>query len=78
MNRLKGRARAPAPLRVVRLGLTEYQESWALQQQLAEARNRDRIPDTLLLLEHPHTYTLGRRGRWKMSCSLRVSLPVAA
>ncbi len=55
--------RAPAPLRVVRLGLTEYQESWALQQQLAEARNRDRIPDTLLLLEHPHTYTLGRRGK---------------
>jgi len=26
---------------------------------LAEARGRDEIPDTLLLLEHPHVYTLG-------------------
>ena len=33
-----------------------------MQQRLAEARRRQEIPDTLLLLEHPHTYTIGRKG----------------
>ncbi len=55
--------REKKPLRIVRLGLVDYQETWGLQKQLAEARNRDCIPDTLLLLEHPHTFTLGRRGK---------------
>jgi lipoyl(octanoyl) transferase len=49
-----------------RMGVMEYQEAWDLQQQLATLRSglaRDeRIPDTVLLLEHPHTYTLGRRS----------------
>src|SRR5438067_6985054 len=34
----------------------------ALQDSIAEARLRDEIPDTLLLLEHPPVITLGRRG----------------
>lgn len=29
---------------------------------MAEGRRLNRVGDTLLLLEHPHTYTLGRRG----------------
>ena len=49
-------------MEVRRLGLVDYSEAWSLQQQLAEARRRDQIEDTLLLLEHPHTYTIGRRG----------------
>jgi lipoyl(octanoyl) transferase len=49
-------------LRVARLGTVGYDEAWALQRRLADLRRDDRIPDTLLLLEHPHTYTLGRRG----------------
>jgi lipoyl(octanoyl) transferase len=44
------------------LGEVAYDEAWALQRWLAEDRAEDRIPDTLLLLEHPHTYTLGRTG----------------
>jgi len=44
------------------LGTIDYQEAWDLQRRLAEARRHDEIGDTLLLLEHPHTYTLGRRG----------------
>jgi len=51
------------PLRIARLGLIGYQEAWDLQKRLADARHHDRIPDNLLLLEHPHTYTLGRRGK---------------
>jgi lipoyl(octanoyl) transferase len=50
------------PLQVARLGEIDYLEAWDLQRRLAEARRNDAIPDVLLLLEHPHTYTLGRRG----------------
>ncbi len=42
--------------------MIDYQEAWDLQRRLASARRDERIADTLLLLEHPHTYTLGRRG----------------
>lgn len=44
------------------LGRMEYRTAWALQRGLAEARRDGLIPDTLLLLEHPPTFTLGRRG----------------
>jgi len=45
------------------LGLTDYQEAWALQQKLVAARVENRIArDILLFLEHPAVFTLGRRG----------------
>lgn len=47
---------------VRRLGLVPYAEAWQVQKDLAARRAADQIPDTLLLLEHPHTYTLGRSG----------------
>src|SRR5918911_1402751 len=49
-------------LDVRRLGLVDYREAWRLQQALAEERRLGSISDTLLLLQHPHTYTIGRRG----------------
>ncbi|MDX2044829.1 MAG: lipoyl(octanoyl) transferase LipB [Acidobacteriota bacterium] len=42
------------------LGLTPYGEAHELQKQLVEQRKADEIPDTFLLLEHPHVITLGR------------------
>lgn len=45
------------------LGRVAYADAWALQKELAAQRAADVIPDTLLLLEHPHTYTFGSRGR---------------
>ena len=45
------------------LGVREYGEVWELQHRLVDLRRRDAIPDTLLLVEHPHVITLGRRGR---------------
>ncbi len=39
-----------------------YADALALQNQLVSARSLDEIPDHLLLLEHPHTYTLGSAG----------------
>jgi len=49
------------PLHVRRLGCVPYAEGVALQQRLVEERRRGEIPDTLLLLEHPHVITLGVR-----------------
>ena len=47
-------------LNVARLGVIDYQAALDLQSALVAARMRDAIGDTLLLLEHPHVYTLGR------------------
>jgi lipoyl(octanoyl) transferase len=46
-------------LLVRRLGLVPYREALDLQKSLVEDRRGGRIPDTLLLLEHPHVITLG-------------------
>ncbi|GAB4468929.1 MAG: lipoyl(octanoyl) transferase LipB [Anaerolineae bacterium] len=43
-------------------GMMSYREAWAMQQALAEARADGAISNVLILLEHPHTYTLGRSG----------------
>ena len=45
------------------LGLVDYREALALQERVRAARQEDRIPDTLLLLEHPPVYTRGRRSK---------------
>jgi lipoyl(octanoyl) transferase len=50
------------PLAVRRLGTVPYGDALALQRSLVEERKADRIPDTLLLLEHPPVITLGVRG----------------
>lgn len=42
-----------------------YQQAWDWQNALAEARSRDEAPDRLILLHHPHTYTLGTSGHEK-------------
>lgn len=42
------------------LGLVPYGEAHELQKQLVEKRKADEIPDTFLLLQHPHVITLGR------------------
>ena len=45
------------------LGLIEYAEAWKLQDQYAAEISEGKRPPTLLLLEHPHVYTFGRRGK---------------
>lgn len=47
------------------LGIVDYQEAWQLQKDLAQARGQNLRPDTLLLLSHPHTYTLGSSGKYE-------------
>jgi lipoyl(octanoyl) transferase len=47
---------------LVRAGLVPYRRAWAWQRALVERRVAGEVPDTVLLLEHPHVYTIGRRG----------------
>jgi len=47
------------PLEVRRLGVVPYEQGVELQRVLVEDRRAGRVPDLLLLLEHPHVITLG-------------------
>ncbi len=49
-------------LKVERLGLIEYGVALDLQKQTEATVLTGTQPDTLILLEHPHTLTLGRRA----------------
>ena len=42
------------------LGKIDYQEAWDLQKSIFDLRTKNEIEDILFLLEHPHTYTLGK------------------
>ncbi len=44
------------------LGIVPYEEAWELQNRLAGEISAGIQQPTLLLLEHPHTYTFGRSG----------------
>lgn len=48
------------PIEARWLGRVGYRDAWDLQKRLAAARADGRIPDQLLLLEHPAVLTLGR------------------
>lgn len=48
---------------VLDLGFMEYERAWKLQDEYAAEMAEGKRPPTLLLLEHPHVYTFGRRGR---------------
>ncbi len=48
---------------ILDLGLIEYEVAWKLQDDYAREIAEGKRPPTLLLLEHPHVYTFGRRGK---------------
>ena len=47
---------------IIDFGLIGYGKAWDLQHLLWSKRVEDGVPDLLLILEHPHVITLGRRG----------------
>src|SRR6188474_1325691 len=49
--------------KVLDLGLIEYEQAWKLQDEYAAEIAAGKRPPTLLLLEHPLVYTLGRRDK---------------
>ena len=44
------------------LGSTDYLTALALQEEFVVGKQQSSSPDILLLVEHPHVYTLGRGG----------------
>ncbi len=46
-----------------RLGRMSYTDAWAEQHRLVAERSAGNAPDTLLLVEHPPTITLGNRAK---------------
>lgn len=49
-------------MRILDYGLIEYREAYALQEQLVADIGDAKAEETLLLLEHPSVYTIGRGG----------------
>ncbi|MCB9112070.1 MAG: lipoyl(octanoyl) transferase LipB [Anaerolineales bacterium] len=47
---------------IIDLGLIDYERAWKLQDEYAAEISEGKRPPTLLLLEHPHVYTFGRKG----------------
>lgn len=50
------------PIEIHDLGLVDYKTAWDLQNEYAAEIAKGKRPPTLLLLEHPHVYTFGRKG----------------
>ena len=50
------------PLEIRRLGVVPYGDALRLQRSLVEERRAERVPDLLLLLQHPPVITLGVKG----------------
>ncbi len=44
------------------LGYLPYEEAWRIQLEMLEARAEEKIPDTLLVVEHPAVITYGRKS----------------
>jgi lipoyl(octanoyl) transferase len=63
-------------LEIARLGTVDYESALALQDALVAARRDDQIGDTLLLLEHPHVFTLGRGADARYLLEARPGVPV--
>ncbi len=66
------------PLHVVDYGAVPYDEAVALQQRLVEGRKAGAVPDTLVLLEHPHVVTLGVKVRNSRTHVLASDVDLAA
>lgn len=49
---------------IVRLGRIDYKEALNIQEKLLDLRQRQKIDDIFLLLEHTPVLTLGRRGEY--------------
>lgn len=58
------------------LGVVDYDRALALQTAMLEARLDERIGDTLLMMEHPHVFTLGRGADERFIGSNPAGVPI--
>jgi lipoyl(octanoyl) transferase len=55
-------SRSPRVIRAYWLAEVPYRKAWDLQRALVDAVRSGTHPGALLLLQHPHVFTIGRRG----------------
>ncbi len=53
----------PDRLKVVNLGRIDYLSGYAYQRKVVDGIIKNFFPDTLILCQHPHTFTTGRLGK---------------
>jgi lipoate-protein ligase B len=63
-------------LNIAKLGTIEYDEALALQEALVTARRYDQMDDSLLMLEHPHVFTLGRGADERYLTNPPIGVPI--
>src|SRR5271167_4591555 len=63
-------------LSVAELGVVDYDDALAMQTEMLAARVDGRIGDTLLMMEHPHVFTLGRGADERFIVGNRNDVPV--
>ncbi len=54
---------SPKLLSYINANEITFSDAWKLQQTIFDKRKSGAIDDTLILLEHPHTYTLGKTAK---------------
>ena len=67
---------ADATLAVADLGVLDYAAALDLQTAMVSARLEGRIGDTLLLMEHPHVFTLGRGADERFVVAKPADVPI--
>src|ERR1700744_2741756 len=60
------------------LGVVPYREAWDAQLAMVAARQRGEVRDTLIVVEHPHVFTLGRSRAAEANVLAPGDVPVIA
>jgi lipoate-protein ligase B len=63
-------------LAVAELGVVEYDDALAMQTGMLAARIEGKIGDTLLMMEHPHVFTLGRGADERFIVANKEGVPI--
>src|SRR5258707_1041075 len=63
-------------LAVAELGVVEYDDALAMQIEMLAARIEGKIGDTLLMMEHPHVFTLGRAADERFIVANKEGVPI--
>ena len=58
-------------LRIIDLEQMNYLEALAVQERLLDERTRQALDDVLILVEHPHVFTMGRRDTSEHALAVR-------
>jgi lipoyl(octanoyl) transferase len=64
------------PARLLDLGRADYHDVWKRQLELLQLRQADKVPDTLVLVEHEPVITLGRSQKARANVLLAGDVPV--